>query len=560
MKKYIIPILLFVLFIPFYVNAETCDTDKITIEKIIVENKSDNVEELEKASASGKIINLNLSISNIGDNIKYKIIVKNDSSEDYELDKNNFNMNSNYIDYTFELDDNNIVKAKSSKVIYLSIKYKNSIPKDEFESGTYRDNNNITLGLSSNKIINNPKTGIQFCLYLIILVLVLCLAIYILLRNKKDSKLMIFIIAISIFAQVNIVYALCRVEIRIESSVTITKNRATDIIENLVIDADQNSTDIITGIEVSDSCENKLAYDGTVDNNLRYVGNNPCNYALFNDEVWRIIGVMKNVDDGTGKKETRIKIIRNMPLSEYYSWDSSSSDINSGYGVNDWTQADLMKELNGDYLNYNLTENKYWYNGRDNSKTGVYDYTSGLKQDAQEIIGKTKWYLGGMTGNGFYSSIKDGIGTSSFSYMSERGISVWGSELEHICNDGACPRATSWIGKVALMYPSDYGFAVGGNNRINCLNVPLDAFSNYYCSYSSWLWDPLAKQWLLASSSKRPHISYILHSIAGGEDNGDIMPESVSGNYSYVRPVVYLKARTLIKSGNGSLENPYEFN
>ena len=189
MKKYIIPILLFVLFIPFYVNAETCDTDKLTIEKIIVENKSDNVEELEKASASGKIINLNLSISNIGDNIKYKIIVKNDSSEDYELDKNNFNMNSNYIDYTFELDDNNIVKAKSSKVIYLSIKYKNSIPKDEFESGTYRDNNNITLGLSSNKIINNPKTGIQFCLYLIILVLVLCLAIYILLRNKKNSKL-----------------------------------------------------------------------------------------------------------------------------------------------------------------------------------------------------------------------------------------------------------------------------------------------------------------------------------------------------------------------------------
>ena len=27
------------------------------------------------------------------------------------------------------------------------------------------------------------------------------------------------------------------------------------------------------------------------------------------------------------------------------------------------TKADLMNELNGDYLNYNLTENTYWYNG-----------------------------------------------------------------------------------------------------------------------------------------------------------------------------------------------------
>ena len=43
MKKFILPVLLFLMFIPFYVNAETCDTDKITISSITMENKSDNV-------------------------------------------------------------------------------------------------------------------------------------------------------------------------------------------------------------------------------------------------------------------------------------------------------------------------------------------------------------------------------------------------------------------------------------------------------------------------------------------------------------------------------------
>ena len=109
MKKLLLPILLFMMFIPFYVNAETCDTDKISISSIIVENKSDNVEEVEEATASGKNINLNLSMSNVGDNIEYKIVVKNDSNEDYEIDKTRLKLNSDYINYSFETDDNSYI-------------------------------------------------------------------------------------------------------------------------------------------------------------------------------------------------------------------------------------------------------------------------------------------------------------------------------------------------------------------------------------------------------------------------------------------------------------------
>ena len=122
MKKFILPILLFLMFIPYIVNAETCDTDKITIKNIAIESKSDNVEELSQATASGKNINLNLSMSEVGDNIEYKFVVKNDSNKDYELDKTSLNLNSDYINYLFETEDNsNVVKANSSKTVTLRV-------------------------------------------------------------------------------------------------------------------------------------------------------------------------------------------------------------------------------------------------------------------------------------------------------------------------------------------------------------------------------------------------------------------------------------------------------
>ena len=109
---------------PVFVYAETCDTDKITIENIVVDNKTDSVEELVAATASGKNINLNLSMSEVGDNIEYKFVIKNDSNEDYEFDNTNLNISSDYIDYSFETDDNtNIVKANSSKNVTLKVEY-----------------------------------------------------------------------------------------------------------------------------------------------------------------------------------------------------------------------------------------------------------------------------------------------------------------------------------------------------------------------------------------------------------------------------------------------------
>ena len=52
---------------------------------------------------------------------------------------------------------------------------------------------------------------------------------------------------------------------------------------------------------------------------------------------------MNNIDDGTGKKESRLKIIRDEPYNELIAWDTD--------GVNNWTIASLQNELNTTYLN-----------------------------------------------------------------------------------------------------------------------------------------------------------------------------------------------------------------
>ena len=224
MKKFILPILLFLMFIPLYVNAETCDTDKITIDNITIENKSNNVEEIEEATANGKNINLNLSMSEVGDSIEYKFIVKNDSNEDYELDKNSFNLSSDYIEYTLDTeDDTNIVKANSSKVVSLKVNYANELPDDAFESGTYNDNKSMTLNLSTGDIINvpdtlkNPNTGVQSYILILFLILLISITAYVILKKKKYAKFMILIIVMVPIG----VYALCKCEISIESNIII---------------------------------------------------------------------------------------------------------------------------------------------------------------------------------------------------------------------------------------------------------------------------------------------------------------------------------------------------
>ena len=69
MKKIFLFILL-LLFIPLFVNAETCDMDKISIESIQLSSKSDNIDEksqpVKEEIPYGKIRRPELQVGSLG--------------------------------------------------------------------------------------------------------------------------------------------------------------------------------------------------------------------------------------------------------------------------------------------------------------------------------------------------------------------------------------------------------------------------------------------------------------------------------------------------------------
>ncbi len=281
----------------------------------------------------------------------------------------------------------------------------------------------------------------------------------------------------------------------------------------------------------------ELAYDGTVDNNLRYIGSNPNNYVLFNNELWRIIGVFNNIDDGTGNKETRLKIIRNEPIGEY-SWDNKASGTGSStssYGSNDWSDSALQIVLNeGAYWNRTSGECPY---GEDGATTSCDFTNNGLTEEAKSMISNAKWNLGGS------STYTDA--TASMFYERERGTDV--------CTN----RPTEWIGKIGLMYPSDYGYATSGESstdRETCLNTELyywDGAGVSDCKNNDWLHESSDSQWTLTPSSSASNYVFIVYS------RGRVYPNNVSIRNA-VSPALYLSSNVKISGGDGSQGNPYQ--
>ena len=297
-----------------------------------------------------------------------------------------------------------------------------------------------------------------------------------------------------------------------------------------------------------ESGTNGLEQDDTTDKNIRYVGANPKNYVEFANtgELWRIIGVF-NVKDSTGKIERKIKLVRNEHLGSY-SWDATG---NNDYGFNNWTEADLKNELNGDYLDTTLTANKNnWYNSYWDSstnkpvlrQTGVFDYTKVIKSNYQNMISESVWNIGG---NNYTGSTPYTLNLLS-QYNRERGTITYQNS-----------RPTEWTGKVGLIYASDYGYASTNSECRENLRVGVTYdtanksydYSNGKCKTDNWLFKNYW-YWTLSPYSGDSHGVFTLGS------GGPVSDARAYGSYG-VLPAVFLKSDILIAGGTGIESDPY---
>ena len=260
-----------------------------------------------------------------------------------------------------------------------------------------------------------------------------------------------------------------------------------------------------TGVEyikkLGESDTTNLAYDDTDDNNLRYIGANPNNYVRFNDELWRIIGVLK-VKTENGTTEERLKIIRTNGIEGQkdftkFSWDYKLTNVGSStseYGSNDWTDSQLKDMLNGIY--YNSTSGDCYFG----------------KSEASQC------------------------------------------DFSNLCNDEV-ERTTTWDGYLALMYPSDFGYAVGGETRNDCLMQSLYNWDLEICKKNDWILLP-SNQWTITPVP----VSFLAYSAV--YINSKLQETNTHVHIAHaIRPAGYLKSTTKIiendKENYGSKENPF---
>lgn len=286
------------------------------------------------------------------------------------------------------------------------------------------------------------------------------------------------------------------------------------------------------GIKYQYDITNGLMKDA--DGNIRYSGLGDSNYVLFNCntypntscETWRIIGVF----DG------KVKLIRNESIGTY-PWDNkdTTTGAEADYGSNDWTTARLMKLLNPGYTKESVNNSLYYnskggqcYAGVNNAETPC-DFTyTGIKNDTtRNMIADAKWSLLGWL---------------------DEGVNVYADQsykLENTSGTVYTGNKTSWTGKIALPYPSDYAYSA----YLGKCTSTLGEYSN--CS--SWM-KTMFNSKTIALLTPIVSSSFVFHVAGGCLDLG----EPYAALDSEIFPTLYLNTNVSIKTGSGTLNSPYQ--
>ena len=271
--------------------------------------------------------------------------------------------------------------------------------------------------------------------------------------------------------------------------------------------------------EITHTIDNTLQVDNKFATEYRYRGGDSVvkNYVTFNNEVWRIIGIIPT-EDTSGNVENRFKIIRNEYIKKA-AWNSSQDANTNSY--NNWVTADLNTYLNNDYYNT-------------------------LNDEAKSMIGTTKYYLGGYNTSQITTNV------------------MWQYERKNDVNRTDYYYGTNPImqnddsKKIAIMYASDYGYAASkectqtlydygatGDEAVKCRMDNNWLNSNYY-TYETWL--------LTQNCSNYSYVFY--------ESNyGKV--EYIAGahlNSKAVIPVLTLSSNVKIASGTATSSDPYQLN
>ena len=283
------------------------------------------------------------------------------------------------------------------------------------------------------------------------------------------------------------------------------------------------------------AADNGLIVDDTEDQNIRYAGpltgdNAVKNQVYFNCapndgtndygtkdykykdncEIWRIIGVFdtKSSDDPNEEPVKRIKIVKDDVLDTTMAWDTTADGVTY---INQWGETTLSDKTTP-YAGASLMQ---YLNG---------DYHNSLTSIAQGQIDDALWYTGA------YAS---SVGTTpSAVYTAERSEAK-GTGTTVIYT-------TTWVGKIGLIYPSDFGYAGGAT----CTNV-----KDSTCGTTNWL-KASSHYWTISPTASSSNNAWRVAS------SGLVSSFYFDAAFG-VRPAIYLSSKVQIIGGDGTDGNAY---
>lgn len=290
------------------------------------------------------------------------------------------------------------------------------------------------------------------------------------------------------------------------------------VIENLMADGEKETV-TGKGTDYEYNTTNSIMFDNF--ENYRYYGANPNNYVYFNCddysnqssstcEVWRIIGVFNN-----GILTHQIKIIRNESIGTYQTTEVGNEEFGA------FTDSDLSYTLNNEAGSKEAT---YWSRTLgtcnlntnykcDFSKTGLKNTTT------RDLISNVSWFIP--------NSIEGDLYPNEL-YQGEIDGSTTAGEM------------------ISIMYKSDYGYATD----IRKCNIQVNLYNSSECTENNWLFLG-SREWIMGTTENNYYKAYIV------AENGAVGTYSLTSEAN-VRPTLYLKTEQTIKSGTGTLADPYQ--
>ena len=287
------------IFMPCFIYAQSCDPSKITIESVeLIDNIEEYHEPSDPPTIEDNTIKLNINFNEVGQSVKFKVVITNNSEDDFELSIDSDN--SSYIKYEL-IDTQSIIPTNSSSEFYIKATYLNEIPEQEFENNGFNKINTVKMNFKFEDELVNPKTGNINYIKIILFIICVAIAAFVYLKNKQQVYFVFILFAFLLLVPTN-VNSLCQICINIESNVNIPKyetRKLYNVVRSYSVDDSKpsefvsNSEGIVFKEKASDTNgKGKYLLSSTKNDEYPvyyYRGNVTNNNVKFGGFCWKIV-------------------------------------------------------------------------------------------------------------------------------------------------------------------------------------------------------------------------------------------------------------------------------